>query len=48
MTVWANAIQRTSNAAEGTEDAVKPERGDKRFLDPEWGRNAFFDFLKQA
>ena len=29
-------------------DAVKPERGDKRFQDPEWGRNAFFDFLKQA
>lgn len=48
MTVWANAIQRTSNAAQDTEDAVKPERGDKRFLDPEWGRNAFFDFLKQA
>ncbi|KRB14116.1 poly(3-hydroxyalkanoate) synthetase [Mesorhizobium sp. Root695] len=48
MTVWANAIQRTSNAAQETEDAVKPERGDKRFLDPEWGRNAFFDFLKQA
>ncbi|MFD1986624.1 class I poly(R)-hydroxyalkanoic acid synthase [Mesorhizobium newzealandense] len=48
MSVWANAIQRTSNAAEATEDAVKPERGDKRFLDPEWGRNAFFDFLKQA
>ncbi|MBZ9677204.1 class I poly(R)-hydroxyalkanoic acid synthase [Mesorhizobium sp. ES1-1] len=48
MTVWANAIQRTSSAAQDTEDAVKPERGDKRFLDPEWGRNAFFDFLKQA
>lgn len=48
MTVWANAIQRTSNAAQDTEDAVRPERGDKRFLDPEWGRNAFFDFLKQA
>ncbi|RWB05828.1 MAG: class I poly(R)-hydroxyalkanoic acid synthase [Mesorhizobium sp.] len=48
MTVWANAIQRTSNAAQDIEDAVKPERGDKRFLDPEWGRNAFFDFLKQA
>ena len=31
-----------------TDDAVKPERGDKRFQDPEWGRNAFFDFLKQA
>ncbi|MGX7873096.1 class I poly(R)-hydroxyalkanoic acid synthase [Mesorhizobium sp. ORM6] len=48
MTVWANAIQRVSPGAEGAEDAVKPERGDKRFQDPEWGRNAFFDFLKQA
>jgi len=33
---------------EGVEDVVKPERGDKRFLDEEWGKNAFFDFLKQA
>ncbi|PBB86018.1 class I poly(R)-hydroxyalkanoic acid synthase [Mesorhizobium sp. WSM3876] len=48
MTVWANAIQKVSPNAEPTEDAVKPERGDKRFQDPEWGRNAFFDFLKQA
>ncbi|OBQ75041.1 class I poly(R)-hydroxyalkanoic acid synthase [Mesorhizobium erdmanii] len=48
MTVWANAIQRVSTNAEAPDDAVKPERGDKRFQDPEWGRNAFFDFLKQA
>ncbi|RJT30376.1 class I poly(R)-hydroxyalkanoic acid synthase [Mesorhizobium waimense] len=48
MTVWANAIQRVSPNAEASDDAVKPERGDKRFQDPEWGRNAFFDFLKQA
>ncbi|TPL01372.1 class I poly(R)-hydroxyalkanoic acid synthase [Mesorhizobium sp. B2-4-14] len=48
MTVWANAIQRVNPNAEGPDDAVKPERGDKRFQDPEWGRNAFFDFLKQA
>lgn len=48
MTVWANAIQRVSPNAEGQDVAVKPERGDKRFQDPEWGRNAFFDFLKQA
>ncbi|AID30480.1 polyhydroxyalkanoate synthase [Mesorhizobium sp. USDA 4775] len=48
MTVWANAIQRVSPNAEGPDDAIKPERGDKRFQDPEWGRNAFFDFLKQA
>lgn len=48
MTVWANAVQRVGAGAEDAEDAVKPERGDKRFQDPEWGRNAFFDFLKQA
>ncbi|SIT59843.1 Poly-beta-hydroxybutyrate polymerase [Mesorhizobium prunaredense] len=47
MTVWANSIQRLSDGGED-EDAVKPEPGDKRFQDPEWGRNAFFDFLKQA
>ncbi|ESW88118.1 poly(3-hydroxyalkanoate) polymerase [Mesorhizobium sp. LSJC269B00] len=48
MTVWGNAIQKVSPNAEAPDDAVKPERGDKRFQDPEWGRNAFFDFLKQA
>lgn len=48
MTVWGNAIQKVSPNAEVPDDAVKPERGDKRFQDPEWGRNAFFDFLKQA
>ncbi|WP_269929989.1 PHA/PHB synthase family protein [Aminobacter sp. HY435] len=46
MEVWGNSIQRMGG--EPIEDAIKPERGDKRFLDPEWGRNAFFDFLKQA
>ncbi len=48
MTVWANAIQKVTANTEAPDDAVKPERGDKRFQDPEWGRNAFFDFLKQA
>ena len=48
MSVWANAIQRVGPNKESYEDIVKPERGDKRFQDPEWGRNAFFDFLKQA
>ena len=46
LEVWGKAIQRMGG--EEVEDAVKPERSDKRFLDPEWGRNAFFDFLKQA
>ena len=49
MDVWANTIRRASASPDETiEDAVKPERGDKRFLDPEWGKNAFFDFLKQT
>jgi polyhydroxyalkanoate synthase len=47
MNVWANSIRRVGNNDE-VEDAVKPDRGDKRFQDPEWGRNAFFDFLKQT
>jgi polyhydroxyalkanoate synthase len=46
MGVWANAVQRAGG--ENPEGVVTPEKGDKRFQDPEWGRNAFFDFLKQA
>ncbi|MDQ6437961.1 class I poly(R)-hydroxyalkanoic acid synthase [Mesorhizobium sp. LHD-90] len=46
MSVWANAVQRAGG--EQPEDAIQPDKGDKRFQDPEWGRNAFFDFLKQA
>ncbi|HEY4191884.1 MAG TPA: class I poly(R)-hydroxyalkanoic acid synthase [Mesorhizobium sp.] len=48
MGVWANAIQRAGAGVGESGDTVQPERGDKRFQDPEWGRNAFFDFLKQA
>jgi len=47
LNVWANTIRRVG-ADEPVADVVPPERGDKRFLDPEWGRNAFFDFLKQT
>jgi polyhydroxyalkanoate synthase len=46
MTVWSNAIQRAGG--ETVEDAVKPDKGDRRFQDAEWGNNAFFGFLKQA
>src|SRR5690606_3036484 len=49
MDIWTNSIRRIS--AEDTDDvppAVAPDKGDKRFRDPEWSRNAFFDFLKQA
>jgi len=47
LTVWSNAISHV-RTGEQAPDAVSPESGDKRFQDPEWGKNAFFDFLKQA
>ncbi len=46
LDVWSNSIQRMGDSS--IEDVVVPEKGDKRFQDPEWGRNAFFDFIKQA
>ena len=46
LELWNNSIQRM--AGEKVEDVVKPEPGDKRFADPEWTQNQFFDFLKQA
>jgi polyhydroxyalkanoate synthase len=46
MTVWANSVQRA--AGETNAEGVLPDKGDRRFQDPEWGRNAFFDFLKQT
>jgi len=45
MDIWTNSIRRMGG--EETPDTIVPERGDKRFQDPEWGRNAFFDFIKQ-
>lgn len=46
MAIWANSVRRMSG--EAVENTAEPDRGDKRFRDPEWGENAFFDFLKQA
>src|SRR5690606_9487188 len=44
---WAQAIRRANGEAD-VPPAIEPEKNDKRFRDPEWGRNAFFDFLKQV
>jgi polyhydroxyalkanoate synthase len=44
MGIWANAIGRLN--AQQAESEAQPT--DKRFQDPEWGRNAFFDFLRQT
>ena len=46
MNVWTNSIQRLGDSA--IDRVVEPEKGDKRFTDPEWARNAFFDFIKQT
>jgi polyhydroxyalkanoate synthase len=35
-------------AGEQAEPVVAPDPRDKRFADPEWSQNQFFDFLKQA
>jgi polyhydroxyalkanoate synthase len=35
-------------AGEPADPAVAPDPKDKRFSDPEWSQNQFFDFLKQA
>jgi polyhydroxyalkanoate synthase len=45
--IWSNAIRRMG--ADGSEaPSEKTPTTDKRFRDPEWSENAFFDFLKQA
>ncbi|PZO76799.1 MAG: class I poly(R)-hydroxyalkanoic acid synthase [Mesorhizobium amorphae] len=48
MGVWASAAQNLAGSGDQRGPVVEPERGDKRFQDPEWAQNAFFDMLKQA
>jgi polyhydroxyalkanoate synthase subunit PhaC len=46
LDLWANAVRRM--AGEEVPPVAAPEPGDKRFADPEWSSNQFFDFVKQA
>ncbi|MBI3435585.1 MAG: class I poly(R)-hydroxyalkanoic acid synthase [Proteobacteria bacterium] len=46
LDLWSAAVRRM--AGENPEPVVKPDPRDKRFGDPEWSSNQFFDFLKQA
>ena len=46
LDLWASAVRRL--AGEEAAPVVAPTAGDKRFSDPEWSQNQFFDFLKQA
>jgi polyhydroxyalkanoate synthase len=46
LDLWASGVRRL--AGEPTAPVAAPAAGDKRFSDPEWSQNQFFDFLKQA
>jgi polyhydroxyalkanoate synthase len=46
LDLWAGAVHRM--AGERYEPTATPAPSDKRFADPEWSSNQFFDFLKQA
>jgi len=46
LDLWAGMAKRLSG--EPARPTVEPHPKDKRFADPEWSQNTFFDFLKQA
>jgi polyhydroxyalkanoate synthase len=46
LDLWASTVKRM--AGEPTPPVAAPDPRDKRFEDPEWSSNQFFDFLKQA
>ncbi len=46
LELWAAAAKRLTG--EQAAPVAVPEAGDKRFSDPEWSSNQFFDFLKQG
>ena len=46
LDLWASSAKRL--VGEASEPVATPAASDKRFADPEWTQNQFFDFLKQA
>jgi polyhydroxyalkanoate synthase len=46
LDLWGNAARRLSG--ETTAPTIAPAPRDKRFADPEWKTNQFFDFVMQA
>ncbi len=43
--LWSNSLKRMMG--EPTGQSVAPEPGDRRFNDPQWSQNQYFDFIKQ-
>jgi polyhydroxyalkanoate synthase len=46
MDLWHASTRRMTG--EHVEEVVKPAKGDKRFLDPDWSDNPMFDVMKQS
>jgi polyhydroxyalkanoate synthase len=46
LELWVAAAKRL--AGENVPPVIQPDPRDKRFADPEWSSNQFYDFLKQA
>ncbi|MBS0530636.1 MAG: class I poly(R)-hydroxyalkanoic acid synthase [Proteobacteria bacterium] len=46
LDLWGNAARRLTG--EDIKPSIEPAPRDKRFADPEWRSNQFFDFLMQA
>src|ERR1700733_7531812 len=45
LDLWGSSVRRL--AGEAAEPAIAPSPRDKRFIDPEWKSNQFFDFVMQ-
>ncbi len=46
MNLWASAATRMAGGT--AEPVIAPQSGDRRFRDPAWSENPFFDTIKQA
>jgi polyhydroxyalkanoate synthase len=46
LDLWASAVKRLTG--EESAPVASPAPSDKRFADPEWSSNQFYDFVKQA
>ncbi|HEX3918430.1 MAG TPA: class I poly(R)-hydroxyalkanoic acid synthase [Caulobacteraceae bacterium] len=46
MELWKSAAQHVQG--QPNTQVVQPQKGDKRFLDPEWSQNPVFDVMKQS
>ncbi|KQW72275.1 poly(R)-hydroxyalkanoic acid synthase [Phenylobacterium sp. Root77] len=46
LELWQSAARRAGG--ESVEPIVRPEKGDKRFNDPDWAENPVFDVIKQS